>query len=240
MRRFSLLLFLLFSLLLPFAAGAQGYNKSVSVKEFRRMSPKDTTTCVLRGVVTRVRDADRGNLFIDDGTGEVYIYIVRNDWQYRGSFRKCDVREGDTLTLRGRRSVYNGVIEMKYAFLCAKNDGPDHDNMPVRERMDREPSFKGGDLETFRRWAQAEVPAVIADAPAPGEGTVIVQFVVGKNGKVMEVQTLRGVNAYTNAIAEDIVRRSPKWKPGMNDGKSVRVTYQIPISFGNTAENSDI
>lgn len=240
MRRFTLLLFLAVSLLLSLQAGAQGYNKSLSVKEFRRMSPKDTTTCVLRGVVTRVRDADRGNLFIDDGTGEVYIYIVRNDWQYRRSFRKCDVREGDTLTLRGRRSVYNGVIEMKYAFLCAKSDGPDHDNMPIRERMDREPSFRGGDLETFRQWAQGEVPAVIADAPCPGEGTVVVQFVVGRNGKVMEVQTLRGVNAATNAVAEGIVRRSPKWKPGMNDGKGVRATFQIPLTFGNAAEKTDI
>ena len=230
MRRYCLLLLLL-SALLPFGATAQDLGKSVTVKEFRRMSPKDTTTCVLRGVVTRVRDADRGNLFIDDGTGEVYIYIINNDWQYRRSFRKCDVREGDTLTLRGRRSVYNGIIEMKYAFLCAKDDGPDHENMPVRERLDRDPSFRGGDLETFRQWAQNEVPVVFADAPYPGEGTVIVQFVVGKNGKVMEVQTVKGVNAVVNALAEDIVKRSPKWKPGMNDGKGVRVTYQIPLVF---------
>ena len=230
MRRYCLLLLLL-SVLLPFGAAAQDLGKSVNVKEFRRMSPKDTTTCILRGVVTRVRDADRGNLFIDDGTGEVYIYIINNDWQYRRSFRKCDVREGDTLTLRGRRSVYNGIIEMKYAFLCAKGDGPDHDAMPVRERLDVEPSFRGGDLETFRQWAQNEVPVVFADAPYPGEGTVIVQFVVGKNGKVMEVQTVKGVNATVNAIAEDIVRRSPKWRPGKNDGKGVRVTYQIPLVF---------
>ena len=230
MRRYCLLLLLL-SVLLPFGAAAQDLGKSVNVKEFRRMSPKDTTTCILRGVVTRVRDADRGNLFIDDGTGEVYIYIINNDWQYRRSFRKCDVREGDTLTLLGRRSVYNGIIEMKYAFLCAKGDGPDHDAMPVRERLDVEPSFRGGDLETFRQWAQNEVPVVFADAPYPGEGTVIVQFVVGKNGKVMEVQTVKGVNATVNAIAEDIVRRSPKWRPGKNDGKGVRVTYQIPLVF---------
>lgn len=230
MRRF-LLLSLLLTVLMPLGAAAQGYNRTMTVKDFRRMSAKDTTTCVLRGVVTRVRDADRGNLFIDDGTGEVYIYVIRNDWQYRGSFRKCDVREGDTLTLRGRRSVYNGVIEMKYAFLCAKSDGPDHDSMPVRERMDREPSFRGGNLETFRQWAQNEVPVVIADAPYPGEGTVTVQFVVGKNGKVMEVQIVKGVNAAVNAIAMDIVKRSPKWKPGKNDGKGVRVTYQIPLVF---------
>ena len=90
MRRF-LLLSLLLTVLMPLGAAAQGYNRTMTVKDFRRMSAKDTTTCVLRGVVTRVRDADRGNLFIDDGTGEVYIYVIRNDWQYRGSFRKCDV-----------------------------------------------------------------------------------------------------------------------------------------------------
>ena len=225
MRRF-LLLSLLLTVLMPLGAAAQGYNRTMTVKDFRRMSAKDTTTCVLRGVVTRVRDADRGNLFIDDGTGEVYIYVIRNDWQYRGSFRKCDVREGDTLTLRGRRSVYNGVIEMKYAFLCAKSDGPDHDSMPVRERMDSEPSFRGGDLERFREWAQAQVPA-----EHPGQGTVTVQFVVGKNGKVQEVQVVRRVNAALNSIAADIVKRSPKWKPGKNDGKGVRVTYQIPLEF---------
>ena len=230
MRRYCLLLLLL-SVLLPLGAAAQDSGKSMTVKEFRKMSPKDTTTCILRGVVTRVRDANRGNLFIDDGTAEVYIYVIRQDWQYRSSYRKCDVREGDTLTLRGRRSVYNGVIEMKYAFLCAKDEGPDHANMPVRERLDVEPTFRGGDLETFRQWAQNEIPVVYADAPYPGEGTVTVQFVVGKNGKVMEVQVVKGVNAAVNAIATDIVKRSPKWKPGKNDGKGVRVTYQIPLVF---------
>lgn len=230
MRRYCLLL-LLASILLPLGAAAQDAGKSMTVKEFRKMSAKDTTTCLLRGVVTRVRDADRGNLFLSDGTAEVYIYVIRQDWQYRSSFRKCDVREGDTLTLRGRRSVYNGVIEMKYAFLCGKSDGPDHDTMPIRERLDVEPSFRGGNLDTFRQWAQNEVPVVIADAPYPGEGTVTVQFVVGKNGKVMEVQVVKGVNAAVNAMAIDIVKRSPKWKPGKNDGKGVRVTYQIPLVF---------
>ena len=103
MRRYCLLLLLL-SVLLPLGAAAQDSGKSMTVKEFRKMSPKDTTTCILRGVVTRVRDADRGNLFIDDGTAEVYIYVIRQDWQYRSSYRKCDVREGDTLTL-GRHTL---------------------------------------------------------------------------------------------------------------------------------------
>ena len=47
----------------------------------------------------------------------------------------------------------------------------------------------------------------------------------------IDLTAVASEGAAVNAIAMDIVKRSPKWKPGMNDGKGVRVTYQIPLVF---------
>lgn len=210
-----------------FQAAAQDGARSMTIKEFRRMSKKDTTVCILRGVVTRVRDMDRGKLFIKDETGEVYIYGVGNDWLGRNSFRKYEVREGDTLTLRGRRKVYQGTIEMSYPFLMAKSDGPDHASMQERERCDVDPSFKGGGPDKFSLWV-AEHLNYPDGAP---EGRVVVQFVVGRNGKVQEVQVLQGAHPLLNEEAVRVVSSAPKWKPGKIDGKPVRVTYRIPVNF---------
>ena len=70
------------------------------------------------------------------------------------------------------------------------------------------------------------------DAKAAGiDGTVTVQFVVGKNGGVQEVQVLKGVCPALDAEALRVVRSSPKWKPGIKDGKPVRVTYTLPVIF---------
>ena len=221
---FVLLLLTLSAALAP--VWAQG-PKMMTIKEFRHLSASDTTTCILRGVVTRVRDTDRGKLFLKDDTGEVYIYGVGNDWLGRNSFRKYNVREGDTLTLRGRRKVYNGTIEMSYPFLMAKSDGPDHASMPERERLDVDPSFKGGGMEKFAEWVAAQI---MYPEGAP-EGQVLVQFVVGKNGKVQEVQVLQGAHPALDAEAVRVVSGSPKWKPGKNDGQPVRVVCQMPVMF---------
>ena len=63
------------------------------------------------------------------------------------------------------------------------------------------------------------------------DGTVKVQFVVGSNGGVQEVEVLEGVHPALDAEAVRVIKSSPKWKPGKKDGKPVRVTYTLPVIF---------
>ena len=62
-------------------------------------------------------------------------------------------------------------------------------------------------------------------------GKVYVSFVVDKSGKVTNVKVLRGVDKYLDAEAVRVVQTMPKFKPGKQRGKPVKVQYNVPISF---------
>jgi periplasmic protein TonB len=63
------------------------------------------------------------------------------------------------------------------------------------------------------------------------KGTVYVQFVVEKDGKVDDVTVLKGVDNLLNTEAKRVVAAMPKWAPGQQNGKSVAVQYVLPIKF---------
>ncbi len=63
------------------------------------------------------------------------------------------------------------------------------------------------------------------------QGRVWVAFVVNKDGSLSNIKVLRGIGGGCNAAAIKAIRAMPKWKPGMQLGKPVKVQYQIPIKF---------
>ena len=62
-------------------------------------------------------------------------------------------------------------------------------------------------------------------------GRVIITFVIEKDGSVTEVTTVKSVFPSLDEEAVRVVKGMPKWKPGMQKGKVVRVKYTLPISF---------
>ena len=56
-------------------------------------------------------------------------------------------------------------------------------------------------------------------------------FVIGKKGEVTNVKVLRSVDPYLDKEAIRVVKSMPKWKPGKQRGKAVKVSYQVPIKF---------
>ena len=223
----------LLALATVFPASAQGVRKTAD--EFNRMSRSDTTLVILHGVVSKTRINDqRGVFYLKDETGEAYIYgLVDGRPGSNQSYVQMGIVPGDTLTVSGRRTVYNGTtIEMAGGHLLRKADGPRH--AEILEGMhapDKYPTFKGKDTAAFAAWVSAHLKYP-KDAKAAGiDGTVKVQFVVGTNGGVQEVEVLEGVSPSLDAEAVRVVRSSPKWKPGIKDGKPIRVTYTIPVIF---------
>ena len=206
----------------------------VSIKQFNKMSEKDTTTVMLRGVVTRVRNAQNGNLYIKDKTGTVLIYGVRDGSGQGRKFPDLDVRLGDTLTLRGRKTIYDGnVVEMVSGKLVAKGNGPDHDKMARgTERVVVAPKFKGKDIDAFRDWVGKHVAGKEDASGNKLEGIVEIKFVVGSKGGVQEVEIAKGAHPLLNEEAVRVVKSSPKWKPGTVNGRPTRTTYSIPVQFG--------
>lgn len=215
---------------LAFAASALAQTPvKKTVKEFLRMSNKDSTYVELTGVVTRIRNYERGNVYIKDNTGDTFIYgVVPGNGR---TFRDLDVREGDTLTVQGYRAVYEGTVEIKSARYVAHSVGPDHANVSKETKLDREPTFKGGDKKKFSKWVTAHLVYPKGEAVDDTEGKVVVEFKVGMDGTVVEPKILESAGPAFDAEVIRVMKKAPKWKPGMLGGKTVRVRYTMPIYF---------
>ncbi|HIW11340.1 MAG TPA: TonB family protein [Candidatus Rikenella faecigallinarum] len=93
------------------------------------------------------------------------------------------------------------------------------------------PSFQGGDINAFAQWCGKHIVYPAAAADNGSQGKVIVQFVVERDGSISHVTILRGVDKFLDEEAMRVVKSSPKWSPGANRGKPVRVYVQVPINF---------
>ena len=63
------------------------------------------------------------------------------------------------------------------------------------------------------------------------EGRVFVEFVIGKDGSISEVRSIKGIGAGCDEEAIKVVQGSPPWNPGKQRGKPVRQKYTLPIIF---------
>ena len=93
------------------------------------------------------------------------------------------------------------------------------------------PSFQGGDINAFAQWCGKHIVYPAAAADNGSQGKVIVQFVVERDGSISHVTILRGVDKFLDEEAMRVVKSPPKWSPGANRGKPVRVYVQVPINF---------
>lgn len=185
----------------------------------------------LSGMVTRIRNNAKGNLFIDDGTGSVLIYGVIDTISKR-KFYDLDVRVGDYLTVCGFRSVYDGrIIEMKDAQYVRHIKSPFHNKVLRNDELDSNPSVMGMDTKGFAKWVSQQI-VYPDDAYAAGiEGTVYVQFLIEPNGKLSNIKVEKSVHPSLDAEAVRAVSTSPDWSPGIVDNHPVLYRTAIPVVF---------
>ncbi|MBM3176391.1 MAG: energy transducer TonB [Bacteroidetes bacterium] len=63
------------------------------------------------------------------------------------------------------------------------------------------------------------------------EGKVYVEFVINRDGTIVDVRVVRGIGAGCDEEAVRVVQSSPAWNPGKQRGKPVRQKYTLPIQF---------
>lgn len=95
------------------------------------------------------------------------------------------------------------------------------------------PEFPGGAQKLMSFIARnIQYPKEIAQGEAGAQGRVIVQFIVDKDGNIINPRIVRGVDPYLDKEALRVVNLMPKWKPGkLEDGTKVAVYYTIPVMF---------
>ena len=124
--------------------------------------------------------------------------------------------------------IVGGIVDEDFVGPNRLNDTLEGDE--IYQIVEEMPTFPGGEDKLIEFVSKnVEYPQ---EAKEKGvQGRVFVGFVVEKDGSVGNVTLLRGIGHGCDEEAVRVVKMLPKWKPGMNNGEFVRVSYQIPIFF---------
>jgi len=96
--------------------------------------------------------------------------------------------------------------------------------------VENKPEFPGGDAALMKYIAENIKYPVIAQENGI-QGRVICQFVVNKDGSIVDINVVRSVDPSLDKEAIRVIKSMPKWKPGKQRGKAVRVKFTLPIVF---------
>ena len=96
--------------------------------------------------------------------------------------------------------------------------------------VEDQPTPNGG-MSAFYQFVQKKLKYPAQARRMGIEGKVFVQFVVDKDGTLTEVQAVKGIGAGCDEEAERVIKSAPKWKPGKQRGRAVKVRMILPITF---------
>ena len=107
---------------------------------------------------------------------------------------------------------------------------PEQESVPFG-MVEVKPTFNGVDANEFSKWVNSKLHYPEKAKADKVQGRVVLQFTVGADGVVSGVEVLRGVREDLDAEAVRVISSSPKWEPGIQDGKAVPVTYTFPVVY---------
>ncbi len=116
--------------------------------------------------------------------------------------------------------------------LPTEGDGKEEVEAPqqIFTFVEQMPEFPGGEEKLFEYLGKnIKYPSMARENGITG--TVYVTFVVEGNGEISDVKKLRGIGGGCDEEAMRVVKAMPSWKAGKQNGKSVRVQFNIPIKF---------
>jgi protein TonB len=103
-------------------------------------------------------------------------------------------------------------------------------NDEILEFVEQMPEFPGGEEALFA-YIQKNLKYPQQAVDANTTGRVTINFVVNDDGSITDVKLARGIGYGCDEEAIKIVRGLPRWNPGKQNGKKVRVAYSLPITF---------
>ena len=97
------------------------------------------------------------------------------------------------------------------------------------------PTFQGGGLPEFRNWVQSNVKYPQIALENGIQGNVVVQFVVGPDGKMTNFRVLQSPDKTLSDATIEVLQKAnglkKGWKPGKQRGKAVKVSFTLPVKF---------
>lgn len=120
------------------------------------------------------------------------------------------------------------AIEVKYTPVEVVEEEPEEEQ--IFQVVEEQPEFPGGQIELMK-FLQKNIKYPTISQENGVQGRVIVQFVVNRDGSIVDTQVMRGVDPYLDKEALRVVSAMPKWKPGKQRGKPVRTRFTLPVQF---------
>lgn len=140
-----------------------------------------------------------------------FINVVRNDTQITTEYDFNDFAE-------------DFVVEVPVVQEEEVEDIPVY----VAEEM---PSFQGGDLNAFRNWVQTRLVYPRTAQENNIQGKVVLKFVIERDGTLTNIEEIASPDRSLTEEAIRVLKTSPKWSPGKQRNKPVRVFYILPIDY---------
>ena len=120
------------------------------------------------------------------------------------------------------------AVEVKYTAVEVEEE--EVEEQQIFQVVEEMPEFPGGMGECMKFLGKnIKYPQISQENGV--QGRVIIQFVVNRDGSIVDAQVARGVDPYLDKEALRVVGLMPKWKPGKQRGKEVRVKYTLPVMF---------
>ena len=123
-----------------------------------------------------------------------------------------------------------GIEIMDYVEAVVEEEEVEEEAIPF-QLVEEKPKFQGGDANDFTRWVNSRLQYPEIAKENGVQGRVTLQFTVNADGTVANVKVLRGVDPSLDQEAVRVVSSSPKWTPGRQRDRAVKVTYTFPVVF---------
>ena len=123
----------------------------------------------------------------------------------------------------------NGEV-LKAKEVIAQPEPPKVEETKVFDVVEQMPSFPGGPTALMTYLSQNTKYPVVAQENGV-QGRVVVSFVVERDGSITDVRVVRSVDPSLDKEATRVVKSMPNWIPGKQNGSTVRVKYNVPVSF---------
>ncbi len=136
----------------------------------------------------------------------------------------------DDITIDAEADANTQVEEYKAPVAVKQEEEKEVEEQEIFRVVENAPSFPGGDAARMK-FLQDNIKYPQMARESGIQGTVYVTFVVERSGAVTDVKILRGIGGGCDEEALRVVRNMPKWEPGKQRGKPVRVQFNMPIKF---------
>ena len=139
-----------------------------------------------------------------------------------------DDADGEETTIATSEET-NQAVEIKYVPVAVEEEEPEEQT--IFEVVEQMPEFPNGGMAGLMQYLSKNIKYPTIAQENGTQGRVTVQFVVNRDGSIVDAKVLRGVDPYLDKEAIRVISSMPKWKPGMQRGKAVRVKYTVPVMF---------